>query len=86
MTDAYMLNVAKIVRSIMKMHGKHMVFVNKYYTGTRTVKCYSRGNSDVNMIQHIEAVLKTFPVKSAIYKTNGSFYGGAGLIVKLPVQ
>ena len=34
------MEVAKIVRAIMKMHGVQRVFNNIYESGTRTVKCY----------------------------------------------
>lgn len=85
MTDQYKLQLCQIVRNVMKMHGKHMVFLNKYESGTRTVKCYSRGIADANLEQHLRTLLSTFPgVKSEIYRTRGSLYGGMGFIVKFP--
>jgi hypothetical protein len=84
MTDQYKLQLCQIVRNVMKMHGKKMVFLNKYESGTRTVKCYSCG-CDANLEQHLRALLSTFPsVKSEIYRTRGSFYGNMGFIVKFP--
>ncbi len=35
------LQATKVIRKIMRKYGKSAIWTNKYYTGTRTVKCWS---------------------------------------------
>ena len=79
------MEVAKIVRAIMKMHGNQRVFNNIYESGTRTVKCYrnQRGELPVGMLSVIEGVLQQITTRYTVKYTKGSKYGAPGFIVKL---
>ena len=74
------LEVSKIIRAIMKIHGKTMIFNNLYYTGTRTVKCY-RGDDLLEDV--ICNALKSITHNYEIKRTPGTQYGRPGFIVKL---
>lgn len=79
------MEVAKIVRAIMKMHGKQRVFNNIYESGTRTVKCYrgQYGGLPLGMRETIENVLQQITTRYTVKYTKGSKYGGPGFIVKI---
>ena len=75
--------LATIVRTMMKMHGKRQVFNNIYETGTRTVKCYGEYGGDKSLENHINNVLRCFGSQYEIKRTKGvSGYGAPGFIVK----
>lgn len=91
MEDAKMKSVCKIVRELMKLDGRRMIYTNLYKTGTRTVKCYASrtGNQqrDHRLIENIKSVLGKLNVPEFIVReTRGSMYGGRGIIFKFPVQ
>ena len=74
------LEVSKIIRAIMKIHGKKFIFNNLYYTGTRTVKCY---NGDDQLERVICVALKLITSNFEIKRTVATQYGMPGFIVKL---
>ena len=76
--------MSKMVRAVMRIHGKTMIFNNIYYTGTRTVKCYQGTPREViNLEFAIRKVLDTIAVKYEIKCTPARQYGSSGFIVKL---
>lgn len=81
----YKLKVGKIVRNVMKLNGKHLVYNNIYPSGVRTIKCY-RGE-DSNLIHAITSILDIIGVKYKIRQINAQPYMVApfagSLIVKL---
>ncbi len=54
------LEATKVIRQIMRKYGKSFIWTNKYYTGTRTVKCWSRdpfSGAEDAMIREIRKTL-----------------------------
>jgi hypothetical protein len=91
MNDGNVKSVCKIVREMMKVDGRRLIFTNLYSTGTRTVKCYAAraGNKqrDDQLIENIKSVLGKLNVPEFIVReTRGSMWGGPGIIFKFPVQ
>jgi len=85
------MGAAKLVREVMKAHGRpsNMIYNNIYKTGTRTVKCYlPRTRQELeNLIRDLEHVLSHMPVKYVIKITKSSWaYAPSGLIVKFPAD
>lgn len=92
MNDKNVKSVCRIVREMMKVDGRRLIFTNLYSTGTRTVKCYAsdwvdRDGRDERMIENIKNVLIKLNVPEfVVRKTPGREYGGPGIIFKFPVQ
>ena len=63
---------SKIVRAIMKAHGKNWVFNNIYDTGTRTVKCYGNREACSAMVDDIARTLTGLGVHYIVKSTKGS--------------
>lgn len=78
-------SAAKIVREIMKSHGKSMVFNNIYDTGTRTVKCYAHRENSNRLVDDIARTLYGLgvPYKIKFNVPKRTYSGGPALIVKL---
>ena len=75
------LEASKIVRAIMKLQGKQLIYNNLYPNGTRTVKCYG-GVGDKRIEQVIRAALNLITSKFEIKRTPARQYGSPGFIVK----
>ena len=78
----------QIVRSVMRAHGKptYMIFTNAY-DHCRTVKCYSRGATPVELIGDIRTALIKAGVNDFSIKMRpfSSFFRPAdSLIVRIP--
>ena len=92
MNDKNVKSVCRIVREMMKVDGRRLIFTNLYSTGTRTVKCYASrrfeiDSRDEQMIENIKSVLGKLNVPEFIVrKTPGREYGAPGIIFKFPVQ
>lgn len=90
MDDAKVKSVCKIVRELMKLDGRVMIYTNLYKSGTRTVKCYASraGNKqrDDRLICDIKNVLQNLGCEYSVRETRGSMWGGRGIIFKFPVQ
>jgi len=78
------LEVSKIIRAVMKIHGKKFIYNNLYPSGTRTVKCYG-GVGDDRLVDRIDDVLQSIPGCSYEIKQTlrWGFYSRQGFIVKL---
>lgn len=73
-----------LVRKIMQIHGKERIFTNQY-ENSRSVKCYTCGPEDAQLVESIITHLDKAGVKFTIKRTDGTRYGGPGLIVGLPL-
>lgn len=54
------LEATKVIRKIMRKYGREYIWTNKYYTGTRTVKCWSKdphSEGSSAMVKEIAKVL-----------------------------
>ena len=79
-----------LIRSIMRLHGRGLVYNNIYPTGTRTVKCYRERNiqEDIELQDIILEILGKLNIKAKIKLTKpgkGSLWAPdlGGFIVKL---
>jgi hypothetical protein len=59
------LQATKVIRKIMRKYGRKYIWTNKYYTGTRTVKCWASdvfGEKSAAMVKEISKALRAAKV------------------------
>lgn len=79
-----MQHYTKLVRQIMRKHGKSTIYTNKH-KNTRTVKCYENIRGNRNMIHEIKTELGKLGIDFSIKKLHNSPYGNS-IIVTVPMQ
>ena len=79
------LEISKIIRAVMKLHGRKFIFNNLNPSGVRTVKCYmplsAAGIDEIR--QAIRAALLGITKNYEMGRTMGNQNGRDGFIVRL---
>lgn len=58
-----------IVRKVMQLHGRKMIFTNRY-ADCHTVKCYAKDRTDFDMIEDIKKFLTKEGYRCTVKRTD----------------